>query len=494
MLSYEEGDPSLRTLSNPVRSMNQVARNLLAAINTNAKTTLPGVIACVIAFALVACGGTKPEPVAEAQAEAATTKGPRLIKLEGKTADQLQIQTESISRTEIIVPLHLTGRIEPDFGKEVDVSSRVTGKVRVVKVRPGDVVAAHQYLAQVDSREISELEAEIIEAQAKLTTAQAHEERERQIFEEQLQRPKTLIEAQAVYQAAKVRKELAESEYKRVEGLMKERIAAAKDYISAKAHLATATVEYNQASSDLQREQSLYKNKAMMKRDLQLAQAETAREKQHFQTLKQRLIFLGVTSVDQLLKSGRLSGVVNVTAPVAGVISHMDIAQGEVIHPEKSIFKITDLSTVIVRADLPEVDLNRVKMGALVNIRVPSYPKQTFKGVISYISDHVNPESRTLSVRARLENPQRKFRTNMFAEIDLEGEPRMVLACPKAAIQEHDHEKVVFVAHEQGFEERKIKTGIENETFVEVVSGIEPGEKVATQGSLMLKTELTYKH
>lgn len=474
--------------------MNQVAKKLLAAINTNAKSTLPG-MACVICFVLAGCGsGAKPEVATEAQAEAATSKGPRLIKLEGKTADQLQIQTETVSRTEIVVPLHLTGRIEPDFGKEVDVSSRVTGKVRVVKVRPGDIVAAHQDLAQVDSREISELEAEIIEAQAKLTMAQAHEERERQIFEEQLQRPKTLIEAQAVYQAAKVRKELAESEYKRVEGLMKERIAAAKDYIAAKANLATATVEYNQANSDLQREQSLYKNKAMMRRDLQLAQAETAREKQHFQTLKQRLLFLGVTTVDQLIKSGHISGVVNITAPVAGAISHMDIAQGEVIHPEKSIFKITDLSTVIVRADLPEVDLGRVKMGAIVNIRVPSYPKQTFKGVISYISDHVNPESRTLSIRARLENPMRKFRTNMFAEIDLEGEPRLVLACPKAAVQEHDHEKVVFIAHESGFEERKIKTGIENENFVEVVSGIEPGEKVATQGSLMLKTELTYKH
>ncbi len=487
----------MRTQLVSVRSMAQGAKKLLfAASSMNARSTLPAVFAWVIGLALAGCGGPKPEqPTSEAHpAEAATPKGPRLIQLAGKTADQLQIQTEAITRNKIIVPLHLTGRIEPDFGKEVDVSSRVTGKVRSVRVHPGDVVAAHQVLAQVDSREISDLEAEVIEAKAKLTTAEAQEERERQIFEEQLQRPKILIDAQATYQSAKVRKELAESEFKRVEGLMHERIAAAKDYISAKATLATATVEYNQAYTDLQREQSLYKNKAMMKRDLQLAQAEAARERQHFKTLKQRLKFLGVTTVDQLLTSGHISGVVNITAPVTGVISHMDIAQGEVIHPEKSIFKITDLSTVIVRADLPEVDLGRVKMGDSVNIRVSSYPNQTFKGVINYISDHVSPESRTLSIRARLDNPLRKFRTNMFAEIDLQGEPRMVLACPKAAVQEHDHEKVVFVERQGGFEERKIKTGIESEQFVEVVSGVEPGEKVATQGSLMLKTELTYKH
>lgn len=452
------------------------------------------IVACALSLSLAACGDAS-KPAAEVPAgEAATAKGPRLIKLEGKTADQLQIHTQKIDRAEIMVPLHLTGRIEPDFGKEVDVSSRVTGKVHAVKVHPGDVVQAHQVLAVIDSREVGELEAELIEAKAKLTMAQAHEERERQIFEEQLQRPKTLIDAQATYQSAKVKKELSESEYKRLEGLMRERIAAVKDYITAKATLSTAQVEYNQALTDLQREQSLYKNKAMMKRDLQLAQAETARDKQHFQTLRQRLQVLGVTAPEQLIKTGKISGIINITAPCTGAISHMDIAPGEVIHPEKSVFKITDLSTVIVRADLPEVDLGRVKKGDSVNIRVPSYPKQMFKGVISYISDHVSPESRTLSVRARLENPQRKFRTNMFAEIDLHGEPRTVLACPKAAIQEHDHDKVVFVAHEAGFEERKVKTGIENEEYVEIVSGVEPGESVATQGSLMLKTELTYKH
>lgn len=82
----------------------------------------------------------------------------------------------------------------------------------------------------------------------------------------------------------------------------------------------------------------------------------------------------------------------------------------------------------------------------------------------------------------------------MFAEIDLEGQRQTLLTIPRSAVQEHAGQKIVFVANRDGFEERKIKTGKESEQYVEVKSGVEVGEKVATQGSLMLKTELTYQH
>jgi cobalt-zinc-cadmium efflux system membrane fusion protein len=421
---------------------------------------------------------------------------PRIIKLTAEAAKQADIKTEPVEERELSVPLHLTGRIEPDFGKEVDVSSRVSGKVTALRLKPGETVSAHEVMAIVDSREISELEAEVIEAKSKYDIARAHEERERQIYQEQIARPKALIDAKSAFRRAKVQRDLADAEFKRVEGLYREKISAQKDFLAAQARLAEAQADYDQALLDQQRESELFKDKSLLKRDLQLAQAEAAREKQHLNTLKQRLEFLGVanTDIEAVVSQGKIGGTTRILAPETGVVSHFDVAVGESIHPDKSLFKITDLSTVIVSADLPEVDLPRVKLGNQVKVKVASYPNETFTGVISFISEHVHADTRMVPIRARLENRQRRFKTNMFAEIDLEGQMQTLLACPKAALQEHNGQHIVFVATDDGFEERKVELGKATESMVEIVSGLKPGERVATQGSLMLKTELTYQH
>lgn len=458
-------------------------------------TLLLALALTTVAVATSSCGGA-PKEETHAAVVHPDPNAPHVIKLTPEAAQQADVKTDVVEMRPISVPLHLTGRIEPDFGKEVDVSSRISGKVTALLVKPGQFVNNGQVMAVIDSREISELEAEVIEAKSKFDIAKAHEERERQIYEELIARPKALIEAKSTFRRAKVQKDLAESEFKRVEGLYKEKISAQKDYVSAQAKVAQETADYDQALLDLQRETELFKNKSLLRRDYQLAVAESQRDKQHLNTLKQRLEFLGTdkNQIAELVKFGKIGGTTRVLAPETGVVSHFEVAVGESIHPDKSLFKITDLSTVIVSADLPEADLQRVKLGNTVRVKIASYPDKMFDGVISFISEHVHPDSRTVSIRARLENKDKKFRTNMFAEIDLEGQKQTLLALPKQALQEHAGQKIVFVLTKDGFEERKVKVGRESEDFVEIVSGVEQGEKVATQGSLMLKTELTYQH
>lgn len=450
----------------------------------------------VTAAAATSSCNSGPKDETHASAVHQDPNAPHVIKLTKEAAQQADVKTDVVEMRPISVPLHLTGRIEPDFGKEVDVSSRISGKVTDLLVKPGQFINSGQVMAIIDSREISELEAEVIEAKSKYDIARAHEEREHQIYEDQIARPKALIEAKATFRRSKVQKDLAESEFRRIEGLYKEKISAQKDYVAAQAKVAEATADYEQATLDLQRETELYKNKALPKRDYQLAVAETQRDRQHLNTLKQRLQFLGADpkQISDLIKEGKIVGTTRVLAPETGVVSHFEVAVGESIHPDKSLFKITDLSTVIVSADLPEADLQRVKLGSTVKVKISAFPDKEFPGVISFISEHVHPDSRTVSIRARLNNNDKKFRTNMFAEIDLEGQTQNLLSLPKQALQEHAGQKIVFVLTKDGFEERKVKTGKESEDFVEIVSGVEQGEKVATQGSLMLKTELTYQH
>lgn len=451
-----------------------------------------------VALTLSGCGSRETAPTdhnGTVEAAPAHTD-PSLVKVSAEFARRIDLKTAAVSKRSLANNLHVTGQIHADVGKEIDVTARFSGRVVKVNVSLGDFVKTGQILATVDSQENSDLQAELLEAKSKLTIAQAHEERERQIYEEHLHRPPALIEARTRHDEAKVHLELTQAEFERQQGLYREKIASQKDFMNIQATLAKAKLAFRQAAADLAREERLYKNKAMLKRDLQLAQAETSRAKQHLETLKQRLRFLGMTPalVQQVLSTNEVMGVVPLLASGSGVITHHDVAPGEIIDPGKRAFTITDLSTVVVNADIPEVDLQSVHIGAPVTVTIASHPGEKFLGYVSYVSEHVSPDTRTVPIRARLDNKARKFKSNMFAEIDLKGQPKLLLSVPKTAVQERDGKKIVYVQTPQGFVERLIKVGGDTEEYYEVTSGLTEGEQVATQGSLLLKTELTYQH
>lgn len=447
------------------------------------------------ANAAVSPGQTATSPTTSLGAAAASHSPSHQLasfKLTDDIVKRVNFHTEEIQERVLGDDLHITGHIAPNVGKETDIATRFSGRVLEVKVKPGDYVIPGQYLAIIDSHELSSLQAELIEAQSKLRIAQAHEEREKQIFEENILRPKTLNEARTRFEACKVHLELAHSEFKRMEGLHKEKIAAEKDYLSAKAAYESAKLAYKEAETAFQREEGLFKNRGLLRRDLQLAEAETLREKQHMHTLKQRLSVSGMSDamINDLLRTGNIVLTLPIRSRTNGIVTHQDLAIGELLGPDKSIFTITDLSTVLVVADVPEVDLGGVKIGSPVKVKVSSFPHEVFTAKISYISDTVNPETRTLAIRAVLDNKGRKFKVNMFADIELKASPRKVLACPKSAVQDRSGQKIVFVKVDSEFKEREVDLGVDNEHYFEVLAGLKPGEFVVTQGSLMLRTEL----
>jgi RND family efflux transporter MFP subunit len=420
---------------------------------------------------------------------------PSLIRPLGHRTAPLQFPTAKIQAEELSLPLHLKATIEPDFGKEVDVSSRIAGRVKKILVKPGQTVSAKETMVIIDSKDVSELQAELVEAESKLKMFKAHHQREVMIYEEQMERPKALLDAEAQHKEAKVKRDLAESDFQRVQELFKEKITSEKEYNAGKAALAHAQAVYDQAAGDLAREQSLYKNVPLMQHDVQLAKAEVERAKQHLDTIIQRLEFLGMSAdmVHQTLISGRLTGEVRIAAPVSGVVSRQEVEAGEHVQPDKPILTITDLSTVIVRADLPETHLSRVKLGSKVVIRVPSYRSQQFMGAINFISDQVNPQTHTVAIRAQLDNADRKLKKDMSAEIDLEAQPARVLICPKKAISERKEQAQVFVkTGDGGFEERNVTIGGETEDAVEIVSGLEEGDEVAIDGLKQIRAELAH--
>ncbi len=407
-----------------------------------------------------------------------------LIKISNQTKEKLSLKFIPITSRTLPVLLKLKGQIEPDFGKEVNVSSRILGRVVKIFAHPGDAVKANQVLAIVDSHVISEMEAELIEARDKLAVAKAQKERENQIYQEQYLRPKTLIEAKSRFAAAKAQLELAESEFKRQQNLYDEKISSQRNYTAAKIANDEAHNEYEASKLNLQREEHLYSNQALMKKDLHIAEAAGEQALRHLDILQQRLIFHGMSpeNIANVLKTNQLSGSLQILAPVAGVITHANIAVGEMVHNTDTMFRIVDLSTVYVKADLPEKDLSLASQGSTVEVVVSSYPDRVFQGIISYIAEAVNQHTHTVPIKAKLNNEERLLKANMTAQIILKGPEKTILACPKDALFMYGENHCVLIDSPAGLAIRPIILGAEGQDYIEILSGLKQDDLVLTKG------------
>ena len=461
-------------------------------VNSRLKATLIVLSSPIILLSITGC--SEPHNIAHAKTNPAI--GPSIIPVPKETINRIDLKAEAVTMQNLAFQLHLTGQIEADTGHQADVSSRVAGCLTKICAKPGQLVKKGSVIAVIDSRKISEIQAEVLEAKSRLSIAQAQEDRELLIYNEQIKRPKSMLNAKALLDNSGIQSNLAEVNYKRQVALYREKISSAKDYLQAKANLEIAKISYKQAKVSYERELQLYKEKNLLKRDYRLAQAEVTRSKQHLGVLIKRLEFLGAERkmIDKLLTAGQIDGTSDVVAPIDGVLNHYDCAIGEILPAQTIIFRITDLSSVQVVAELPEIYSPQIKLRNTVKVTTAGYPRERASGLISFISLNVNPTSRTVNLRAKLPNKQGHFKEKMYADIEIEGKPRYLLACPKSAIHDCSGKKVVFVKKESGFEARPVKLGIDNELYSEVLSGLVEGDEVATQGSLMLKAELGNRH
>lgn len=404
-----------------------------------------------------------------------------------------QIKCEKVEQQTISPIVHCTGQTKPIFGKEYIVSARLAGRILKISVTPGQRVKSGQILAYVDSQQISEIEAEAIRASSRLSIAKAHEERELRVYQEELMRPKALIAAKTARQQAEVSQKAAQRNYTRLESLHKEGIAAEKDYLTARSALEKANLDLDQAQLEEKREEQLFSNKALIKKNWQLAHAETQTCQNELQTIKERLKFLGVTSdvVGESINKRCLQPLLAIKSPGDGVLVQQFVSSGEMVNPDEQLFSVCDLSKVAISCELPESELSAVSIGMPVEVSISSYGNRTFAGVITYLGSRLDPKTRTVPVRAVIDNSNNLLRLNMYAAVDIIGKPRKVIACSRDALHESLGKMVVYVrTAPENFSRRVVETGISSGEVVEISSGLKSGEEVVTAGGVLVKAKL----
>jgi cobalt-zinc-cadmium efflux system membrane fusion protein len=179
-------------------------------------------------------------------------------------------------------------------------------------------------------------------------------------------------------------------------------------------------------------------------------------------------------------------------APFSGVITKAQASPGDVVDAGRDVFTVADLSRVWVQAEVYEKDLGRIRIGQSAFITVDTYPNQPFEGQVAYISDVLDPQTRTARVRCEVANHDLRLKTDMFANIELPTKfSKQALAVPAGALQEVEGKDVVFIRHSATqFEKRGVEKGVTVSNQTEIVSGLKPGEPVVTQGAFHLKSIL----
>jgi len=177
-------------------------------------------------------------------------------------------------------------------------------------------------------------------------------------------------------------------------------------------------------------------------------------------------------------------------APFAGEVIERNATVGEVVDPNKVLFTIADLSTVWLRADFPEQQASRLKVGLPIELRVRAYPDAVFTGQVLYVGAMVDPATRTVMVRSEVANADRRLRPEMFADVALLLEEQPTLTVSRMAIQQAGEHTITFVVRgPRRFERREVTIGETSGDYVEIKTGLTEGEEVVTQGSYGLKSE-----
>lgn len=269
----------------------------------------------------------------------------------------------------------------------------------------------------------------------------------------------------------------------------------------ARAELLAARTREELARQNYERERGLYEDRITSEREMLQARADhleaVSRRESAQETL--RLYGLPVDTLERIQPGEPGSSLLPVHAPIAGRVVEKHATLGELATPEDTLFTVADLSHVWIWIDVYERDLARVHLGDGVEVAVESFPGRAFSGQVTYVSPEVAAETRTVRARIDVENPDRLLRPGMFATVRL-VDPHTTEASASLVVLDHavvrrGGETLVFVpAGEPGngarFEARPVELGREEGGWVEVLAGLEAGERVVTTGAFFLESEL----
>ncbi len=270
--------------------------------------------------------------------------------------------------------------------------------------------------------------------------------------------------------------------------------AARADVTKARAEITSRQAALAYARSARERAERLLEAKAGSRQELEraradeeLAQSALAQAEAELARAAAAAAHLGVNST---------TGEMVLRSPIAGIVLGRDAVPGSVVQPGAALVAISDVRTLWLEVAAPERSASALRPGQPIRFTVPAFPEETFEARIANVGGSLDPQTRTLPVRAVVENTAGKLRPAMFATVLLEaGAQTPGISVPDAAVVLVDERPVVFVAKPKSdggadFERRDVEIGSKADGHVFLLRGVRPGEPVVVTGAFAVKSQL----
>ena len=211
------------------------------------------------------------------------------------------------------------------------------------------------------------------------------------------------------------------------------------------------------------------------------------------QAARQRLLLLGMSEAEiaAVEREGKTRARLTLHSPINGVIAELGVREGMTVMPGAPLFKIVDLSTVWVNAEVPEAQAAWLRPGTTVEARVAAYPGAKFEGRVGAILPEVTAATRTLRARIELKNPESRLKPGMFATLAFRGErgKDSVLVSSEGVIRTGSRDVVILALGEGKFRAVPVEVGRETGGQTEILKGVKAGDNVVLSGQFLLDSE-----
>ncbi|MBF0175374.1 MAG: efflux RND transporter periplasmic adaptor subunit [Magnetococcales bacterium] len=196
--------------------------------------------------------------------------------------------------------------------------------------------------------------------------------------------------------------------------------------------------------------------------------------------------------IKQLQARGKAGRSMTVHAPVSGVILEKGAIQGMRFMPGDMLYRIADLSTIWVMADIFEQDVGLVRQGQIAEVTLSAMPGKRFSGKVAFIHPTLTTETRTVKVRIEMPNPGGLLRPALYATVVLSAptDDGAVMTVPDSAVLDSGSRQVVLVERGEGlYEPRPVRMGGKGGGFTEIMEGVKAGEKVVVRANFLIDAE-----
>jgi len=444
------------------------------------------------------------KPTATDQSPRTTEERRTTVLLPPEKATVARIETQPAERRALGRTISVPGRIQYDDTRHIQVRAATAGVLVDVLVKPGDSVVSGQVLAILSSPEVGTARADVLQKEAEAQVL-AEEFAWREKMNEGILKLSDAIAKREPLDAirksfrdvplgkggegvltAYSRLRLADSLAQGVSGAQESGAVSQRMVRERLSELESADAGLKGAT-----EQAVFEGRQAFRQSqvgLEAARRRLEVSRQHLNTL------LGYTEQMSAKAAPADLSHVEVRAPFAGTIEQKIVSAAERTQLGETLFVLADTTSLWIAADLRERDWSalRLREGDPLTIESPAIPGKTIAAKVHFLGREVSEATNSVPLVGVVDNRDGALRPGLFARVTIPVEvPRDVVAVPESAVTRHDGAPFVFVAEGASeYREVPVRTGLEQQGWVEVLDGIRSGEPVVTAGTFFLKSEL----